>query len=213
MTSWDSSVSFHINYSRLDSQISHSPSTQEHTRTHTHLCVDPQETHTLAHAFRAISGAAATGRCPCLKFTTLRDLYPFSIPQPEFITVTHSHTPIIIFIILAAPATTLLHYLNLFSRGAPIWLLMTFISRPLSSSSTFYRLYLFFLSLTVCVRGHAHLFVPCLLFSFVKLFASFLLFFFLTYSFLHCFSCPPPFLICPPFYLSLFSHYSLSLCH
>lgn len=169
------------------------------------MCGHTGNTHT--HTFRAISGAAATGRCPCLKFTTLRDLYPFSIPQPEFITVTHSHTPIIIFIIFAAPATTLLHYLNLFSRGAPIWLLMTFISRPLSSSSTFSRLYLFFLSLTQCVFSDTPTFL--LPGSYFPLSNSLLHFFFFSSQILYCivshalphFSSPPPF-ICHSFLIT-----------
>lgn len=116
MTSRDSSVSFHINYSRPDC-ISHSLAASAQSHPHTHTYTHPQR-------------SAATGRCPCLKFNTLRDLYPFSIPHPEFITVTHTYTPIIIFIILAGASPTSLP--KFLSKGAPIWLLMTFISLPLS---------------------------------------------------------------------------------
>lgn len=52
-----------------------------------------------------ISAKAASSQRPCLKFNTLGDLYPISIPHPEFITATHTHTTIIIFITLTSPTS------------------------------------------------------------------------------------------------------------
>ena len=191
MTSWDSSVGFHINYSKL-SCISHSPSARQHTHTHTRavLHVWTQRRH-------------IQSQCPCLKCSTLRDLYPFSIPHPEFITITYKHT-------YSRIHHTHLHYLTgyiFFSfMEAPIWLLMTFISLPLSFSAFLPALFVFHVSDTVLTDTPTLCFLRCY-FPLCHTHSNT----WLHFSLLRVLSSSLP--SCPPFYLSLFSHYSLSLIH
>lgn len=188
MTSWDSSVSFHINYSEL-SRISRSPSAQQHTHTCRTSRVDTKKAHSE----------------PVSLFEIQHSQGPISlVSSASWIHYHHTNTPIVVFIILTSTTSLPTFFFLPREPQYGCWwpsLVSLFLSPPRFTCSVCFP------SLSHCADEHAHSLFSVLLLSS------------LSHSFKHLVSFLPfarsffqPSLL-SPFYLSLFSHYSLSLIH
>lgn len=145
--------------------------------------------------------SVASGRCPCLKFNTPRDLYLFSSLHPGFITVAHTHTPIIIFIILASPTLLPAIFFFFFPREPQYgcwWPSLVSLVLPLPHSTCCIH----FSSTSHCAFKQTRPLLTCvlfLLFSSVTLIQTLCLISSSHSCFYALFPVPSPlFLVCPP---------------